>query len=57
MNSSAVHPTLFLVEDVRGHQEDLFSVRAQLSNGGVLSSEGRKNIILKYVDGENIDFG
>ena len=38
VNGSTVYQTLFPVKVVRGLQEDLFSVTAELSNGGVLSS-------------------
>ena len=41
---------------MQGLQEDLFSATAELSNGGVLSSDGRKNIVLEYEDGQNIIF-
>ena len=55
-NGSTVYWTLFPVKVVQGLQEDLFSVTAELSNGGVLSSNGRKNIVLEYKDGQNIIF-
>ena len=51
-----VHQTLFPVKVVQGFKEDMFSVTAELSNGGVLSSDRRKNIVLKYEDDENIVF-
>ena len=41
---------------MRGLQEDLFSITAELSNGRVLSSDGRKNIVLEYGDKQNIVF-
>ena len=55
-NGSTVFWTLFAVKVVQGLQEDLFSVKAELSNGGVLSSDERKNIVLEYKNGQNIIF-
>ena len=53
---STVYRTLFPVKVVQGLQEDLFSITAEMSNGGILSSDERMNIALEYKDGQNIVF-
>ena len=53
VNSITVYWTLYPVKVVRGIQEDLFSIIVKLSKGGVLSRNNRKNIVLKYKDGQN----
>ena len=55
-NGSTVYRTLFPVKVVQGLQEDLFSVKAEMSNRGILSSDERINIVLEYEDGKNIVF-
>lgn len=55
-NGSTVHHTRFPVKVVQGLQKYLFSVTAELSNKGILSRNGRKSIVLKYKDGQNIVF-
>ena len=55
-NCSTLNWTLFPVKVVRGIQEDLFSFRAELSKGGVLFNDGRKNSVLDHGNGQNIVF-
>ena len=51
-----VYRTLSPVKVVQGLQEDLFSITAEMSNGGILSSDEHKNILLEYEDRQNIIF-
>ena len=55
-NGSSVYRTLSPVKVVQGLQEDLFFITAEMSNGGILSSDERMNIVLEYEDGQNIVF-
>ena len=55
-NSSTVYRTLYPVKVVQGLQDDLFSITAEMSKGGILSSDQENNIVLKYDDGQNIAF-
>ena len=48
--------TLYPVKYMEGLSENLFSVTTELSNGGVLSSDADKNLVLKYRDGRDIVF-
>ena len=55
-NSRTIQRTLSPVKVVQGPKDDLFSVTAELSNGGVLSSDGRKNIVPNYKGMQDIIF-
>ena len=55
-NGSTVYQTLSPVKVAQGLQEDLFSITAEISNGGILSSDERLNIVLEYKGGQNIVF-
>ena len=55
-NGSTVYRTLFPVKVVQGLQDDLFSITAEMSKGGILSSDQQNNIVLQYDDGQDIAF-
>ena len=55
-DGTEIERVLYPAKYVEGLGQDLFSITAEISNGGVLSSDSNRNLVLKYEDGGDIVF-